>query len=201
MQGAPVWLKRSRVEKNTDRIQRKLEWSTRRVKVLWYKSQKKFSYSHNLGSHAIAVTKISSKGESIHLGPRVNTKNFNSIFMHELVHVIINQKYKRAIPKWLEEGLANHLSKRNKVDYKWLSKFKIPDDITDLAHPMLGSEDMIRFKYKASQALAEMLDKKCKLVELLSLSVGRKMENYIKTYCEIPDITLAFKKWVILKAK
>lgn len=197
---APKWLKKTRVEKVTDRIQNKLEWSTRKVNVYWYETQANFEKVHNFGPQAKAITKFQDNGASIHAGPNVNDKNFDEIFGHELVHVIIFQKYKDAIPKWLEEGLANHLSNLGKVDYKWLARQPFPSDVLQLAHPFKGSADGVNYRYKASQALAEMLDKKCDLENLIRLSVERKMEKYISTYCEIKDINQAFKEWVQKKA-
>lgn len=202
MPKAPVWLKRTRVEKVIDSIQSKLEWSTRRVKAYWYDSQENFEKHHSLGPLPRAVTVKNSKEQVIHLGPKVNDTNFDWIFGHEMVHIISFQKYKGAIPRWLEEGLANHLAKKSKkVDYKWLATQSFPKDITQMDHPLQGSEKEVSYHYVASQALAEMLDKKCDLENLIRLSVGRKMENYIETYCEIKDLNVAFKDWVTKKAK
>lgn len=200
---APDWLKRNRAEKSIRRIQRDLEWSIRRVPVYFYKDVDSFTKAHNLGPFVTAVTVSNSGGSTVHLGPKVTNDNFDQVFSHELVHVIIYQKYKDAIPKWLEEGLANHLAKKKKVDYKWLASKTLPEDVTKaLVHPLnTKSFDDAVFRYKASQALAEMLSKKCDLRILLQLSVERKMENYIKTYCEIKDLNATFKEWVAKKAK
>ncbi len=199
---APNWLKRNRAEKSIRRIQRDLEWSIRRVPVYFYKDVDAFTKAHSLGPFVTAVTVSNSKGSTIHLGPKVTNDNFDQVFSHELVHVIVYQKYKGAIPKWLEEGLANHLAKKKKVDYKWLAQQKLPDDVTTaLVHPLnTNSYNDAVFKYKASQALAEMLSKKCDLTNLLRLSVERKMQNYIVTYCEIKDLNATFKEWVKKKA-
>ena len=72
--------------------------------------------------------------------------------------------------------------------------------MAELAHPFKGSEDRIAYGYVASQAFAEMLDKKCDLQNLIRLSVERKMEDYIKRTCEISDMSVAFKSWVKQKA-
>lgn len=196
MHNAPDWLVRPRIEKITDRIQTKLEWSTRRVNVHWYKTQADFDKVHDYGPQALAVTKYSGGAPSIHLGPRVNEQNFDETFGHELVHVIVFQKYKGSIPKWLEEGLANHLSSVSKVDYKWLAQQTFPEDVRHLAHPFRGTARGVVYRYKASQAFAEMLNKKCDLQNLIRLSVERKMEDYIATYCEIKDMNKAFRDWV-----
>jgi hypothetical protein len=115
--------------------------------------------------------------------------------------VVVAQKYKSSIPKWLEEGLANHLSRNGSVDYKSLAKQPLPADINELAHPFKGNASLIGHRYMASQALAEMLDKKCNLEELIRLSFKRQMETYIANTCEINDLNAAFRDWVTKKAK
>jgi hypothetical protein len=197
---APSWLTQPRVERITDRIQTKLEWTTRKIKVNWYATQADFDKVHGYGPQALAVTGKDGGVASVHIGPNVDSANFDEIFGHELVHVIIFQKYKGAIPKWLEEGLANHLANRGKVDYHWLAKQPLPDDVRELAHPFSGSRSGVSYRYKASQAFAEMLDKKCDLQNLIRLSVERKMEDYISTYCEIKDLNQAFRDWVKKRA-
>lgn len=197
MPNAPDWLKATRVETVTEKIQYQLEWSTRRVLVKWYSTQKEFSKAHSLGPAAAAVTRSSQKEQLVMLGPKVTDKNFDTVFGHELVHVIFSQKYVGAIPEWLEEGLANHLAKKREVDYEKLAKRPFPKDVRELTHPYRGDRESIHYHYMASQALAEMLDKRCKLDGLLRLSVERKMADYIKTYCEIKDLNVAFKEWIL----
>jgi hypothetical protein len=199
MYNSPTWLKRPRVEQVTNRIQQKLEWRIRKVDVHWHSTMDTYLKVHNLGPKAVAVTKYSNEIASIHLGPNVQESNFNALFGHELVHVILYQKYKTSIPKWFEEGLANHLSQAGKVDYKWLAT-QPNQDVYQLAHPFSGDSAFVSLRYKSSQALAEMLDKKCKLENLIRLSVERKMEDYIKTYCEIKDLNQAFQAWIRQKA-
>ncbi|MEO0336199.1 MAG: hypothetical protein AAF202_07385 [Pseudomonadota bacterium] len=199
MDPAPEWVTMGRVDKIVQRIQTKLEWTVRRIKVKWYSDQKEFEASHNLGPAVRAVT--FKKDQRIYLGPRVTKENFDQIFAHELVHVISFQKYKASIPKWLEEGLANHLAKKKPVDYTWLAKQPFPQDVRSMTHPLKGSLKQAIYKYVSSQALAEMLDKKCKLERLLQLSVERNMNDYIKTFCEISDLTATYKEWVTKKAK
>ncbi|MGE4132389.1 MAG: hypothetical protein AB7F86_12175 [Bdellovibrionales bacterium] len=196
----PKWLKRTRVEKSIDRIQTKLEWTIRRIQVYYYSSFDDFAKAHSLGPMALAVTQTGTGEAVVQIGPSVTSENFDGVLAHELVHVIAFQKYKTAIPKWLEEGLANHLAKMQKVDYKWLAAQPFPPDVKELAHPMRGSTSEISYRYKASQAFAEMLDKKCDLENLIRLSVERKMEDYMRTYCEIPDLNEAFRAWVKKKA-
>ena len=194
MTNAPNWLTRNRVEKIVDRMQTKLEWTVHKINVVWYSDRAAFEKDHSLGANAQAVAQKNKN--TILIGPLVNDKNFDQVFGHELVHIISYQKYKEGIPKWLEEGLANHLAKNNKVDYAWLKTKAPPKDVFELSHPMSGSRDEILFKYETSQALAEMIAKKCDLTNLLRLSVGRNMEDYLKTYCEIPDLNEAYKKWL-----
>ncbi len=196
MENAPAWLTQTRVESVASRIANKLEWSIRRVPVKWYYNTDDFDKAHSLGPFATAVTVVQGDRITIHLGPSVTDAEFDETFGHELVHVVVAQKYKSAIPKWLEEGLANHIAKHQKIDYKWLLRQAFPPDVRELAHPMRGTVGGIRYRYKASQALAEMLDKKCDLENLVRLSVQRNMEDYIKTYCEISDLNAAFKAWV-----
>ncbi len=191
---APEWLMRTRVEKVVDRMQTALEWTVHKINVNWYTDQAEFEKAHGLGRHARAVAQKNLN--TILIGPKVTNENFDQVFGHELVHIIAYQKYKVGIPKWLEEGLANYLSKNGKVDYSWLKKQALPSSVFDLSHPMSGSSQDILFKYQTSQALAEMISKKCDLTNLLRLSVGRNMEDYLKTYCEIPDLNEAYRKWI-----
>ncbi len=205
---APEWLTEGQVDRVVSRIQNKLEWSTRRSTVKWFSNAAEYSKSHSLGAEAIAVTTSSGTTSVILMGPTVTRENFEHVLGHELVHVIVYQKYKGAIPKWLEEGLANHLARPGQIDYQWLAKQPLPTDVRELAHPMAlrsGSLtrhlDSVRYRYKASQALAEMLDKKCDLINLVRMSVARKMEPYIASMCEIQDLNKAFRDWVLKKSR
>ena len=196
----PSWLKRVHIDKVRDRIQSKLEWTIRRIEVEYHSNQNQFEKVHSLGKTPSAVTVKTSKIQKIHLGPQVTFKNFDQIFAHELVHVIFAQKYQGSIPRWLEEGFANHLSQKKAVNYLWLSKQNIPKDVTTLEHPFKNSSVGIHLHYTISQALVEMLKKKCDLENLIRLSVERKIEDYIKSYCNITDINKEFKKWIKDKA-
>lgn len=197
---APSWLTQTRVEKVTSRILNKLEWSIRKTRVQFYSSNEAYGRAHSLGPQPLAVTSSRGDVSTVHLGPRVTDRNFDQVFGHEVVHVIVTQKYKASIPKWLEEGLANHLSKAGAVDYKGLARQGLPADVRTLAHPFSGTAALIGFRYEASQALAEMLDKKCNLENLIRLSVQRDMETYIRNACDIKDLNAAFKDWVSSKA-
>lgn len=197
----PNWLNMNYAEKPILKIQSKLEWSVRRVDVFFYNNWSDYLRAHNLGKRAVAVTVTKNNKSSIHMSPNLTKANYPNVMAHELVHVILRQKYKDAIPKWLEEGLANHLAQYEKVDYKWLAQQTPIDDVTKLSHPFQASKSQISYRYKASQALAEMLQKKCDLENLIRLSVERKMTNYIDTFCGIKDINLAFKNWLKNKSK
>jgi uncharacterized protein YifN (PemK superfamily) len=195
----PKWVTKGRIDKVVDKVQTYLEWDIHRVNLYWYQDQASFEKVHSLGSVVVAVTKKNEN--SVHLGPAVTSENFDKIFAHELAHVIIAQKYKQAIPQWFEEGLANYISKAEVVDYKLLQSQPFPDDVHELTHPASGTAAQVHYKYMASQALAEMLAKKCDLKNLLRLSVGMKMDSYIDTYCEIKDLNKAFKDWVLKQGK
>ncbi len=59
---------------------------------------------------------------------------------------------------------------------------------------------MIGYRYTASQALAEMLDKKCDLENLIRISFKRDMETYIRNTCAIQDLNSTYQEWVKKKA-
>jgi hypothetical protein len=198
MTETPSWINKTRIDKVVDRIQMFLEWSIRRVNVIWYKDQATFEKVHGLGPAVLAISRRADN--TIHLGPRVTNENFDQVFGHELAHIISFQKYKEAIPKWLEEGIANHVAKAGQVDYAWLAKRPFPADVRGLIHPFATTTEGARYHYMASQALIEMIAAKCDLKNLLRLSVGMKMDSYLDTYCEIKDLNLAFQKWVKTKS-
>ena len=72
VKNAPNWVKRTKVEKATDRVQTKLEWSTRRINLFWHTTNESFVASHKLGSQALAVTTIRNGVVTVHMGPKVN---------------------------------------------------------------------------------------------------------------------------------
>jgi hypothetical protein len=194
---APSWLTSSKVNSTVDKIQNALEWSIRKVNVVWYYDQDSFQKYHGYNPTVLAVTK---KDENtIHMGPRIDTSNFSQVFGHELVHIILFQKYKNAIPQWLEEGLANYTAKQGKVDYLWLAS-QSNRDIRSLIHPFINSGNATkidaRYHYQASTAAIEMIASQCRLSDILQLSVGEKLENYLSTYCRITDINSEFQKWI-----
>ncbi|MDR3606138.1 MAG: chloride channel protein [Oligoflexia bacterium] len=202
---APAWADAARFEKVTAKIQRALEWDIRRVHVFWYTDQAVFEKSHGYGPSVLAYS--SHKDNSVHIGPKVTAGNFDGVFGHELVHVIIFQKYKDAIPKWLEEGLANYVAGFDTVDYSWLkTRVAQEGDVRALIHPFkgvaqLGGPEHARYHYMASKALVEMIVANCSLNDLLQLSVGKKLETYLDTFCGIPDVNSSFKAWVESKGR
>lgn len=193
----PAWLTESRVDRAATHVGNVLEWNIRRVTVYWYQSQTEFEKLHGFGPRVQAFSRPSDN--TFHLGPQVTQANFEPIFQHELTHVIIAQKYRPAIPSWVEEGLANYVAKKGKVDYVWLASQPFRG-VTSLTHPFRGAQDS-QYHYAASTAVVEMIAAKCSLSDLLQLSVGKKMETYLSTYCNLQDIDGEFKKWIETKGK
>ncbi len=198
---APSWLTARDVDKVVDRIQRVLEWDIRRVNVVWYTDEAAFEQAHHLGPTVLAFSRKSDN--SVQVGPRVDKASFPAIFGHELVHVIIYQKFKEAIPAWIEEGLANYLAGQGHVDYAWLKRHGVEGDVRKLVHPFQGiqpgalaRDEHARYHYLASQALTEMVAAHCDLEQLLQLSVGKKLETYLSTFCGITDLNGEFRSWI-----
>lgn len=196
MRGAPDWVTRSQIERVIDKIERKLEWPIRKITAVWHLNAEEFQALHGFGPTVLAFARA--KDNSVHIGPRVDEKNFEATFGHELVHVILYQKYKTAIPKWLEEGLASYLSGEKRVDYRWL-RAQPKMDITTLSHPFKGSVQS-QYHYQVSTAVIEMIASKCSLPDLLQLSVGKSLTTYLATYCEIKDINQSFNQYLDKKA-
>jgi len=188
----PPFLTRSRVRRVVGRVESFLEWDIRKVRVLWYASAEEFSKSSGLGFEALAYTRPNEN--IIHIGPKVDDKNFDIVLGHELTHVVLYQKYKDAVPKWLEEGLANYVAKKKSVDWSLLKGKTLPD-ITSLVHPGDG-RNLPAMHYAASTAAMQMIASRCRVQDLLQLSVGKKLETYLSTFCRIKEINSEFKKWV-----
>ncbi len=205
MQNSPAWVKSSQVSRVVDRVEATLEWDIRRIRVYWYQDEDRFFKAHALGSHSVVAASRKSD-MSMHLGPRVDPSNFEEIFAHELVHIILFQKYGDAIPVWLQEGLANFVGNRGKVDYKWLNNEPLPADIRALGHPFRtggstdGGTNSVRRHYMTSRAILEMIASRCDLQQLIQLSVGKKLENYLNTFCGISDLNKDYGKWLKRKA-
>lgn len=189
---APDWLKEYRLQSVVDKVQSFLEWDIRRIHVYYYANPTDFNRKLTLNFRAAAFFRRADS--TLHLGPEVETHNFDRIFTHELVHAIFYQKYKGSVPSWLEEGFANYIGQTERVDYAWLVR-QPATDVTKLVHPNVDDTGA-KYHYQASTALIEMIAKKCRLVELLKLSVGAKMTRYLSTYCEIKDVNGAFTQWV-----
>jgi hypothetical protein len=194
-ENAPEWLNEDQLETATSNINDFLEWDLRRVRAYYHADAAEFDKLTGLKFTADAY--FNPKDSTIHLSPRVGAENFNQIFGHELVHAIFFQKYKGAIPLWLEEGFANFIGKKSVVDYEWLAA-QPKTDVTQLGHS--AKTNNAKFHYAASTALIEMLQDHCSLTDLLQLSVGKKMEVYIGNFCEIRDVNAAYTKWVSDKA-
>jgi hypothetical protein len=197
MPNAPDWVTETRVNGIVEKIQTLLQWDIRRIHVTFYSDEAAFENVHHMGPTVLAFSRKSDN--SVHVGPRVTSENFEGVFGHELTHVISFQKYHDAIPSWLEEGLANYLVKRGDPDYAWMATQPPLRDIHELTHPFNGTTDHVRFVYMASRALIDMIAAKCDLNDLLQLSVGKKMETYFGTYCGIPDLNAEFRKWIASK--
>jgi hypothetical protein len=195
---APLWLNSSRVEHVVDHVQDKLEWDIRKISVRFYSDETQFEKLHGFGSSVLAFSQKNTG--VIAMGPKITTSNFDAIFGHELTHMVLYQKYKTAIPGWLEEGLADYVGQNSKVDYVWLSTQNHPD-VRTMSHPFKAQVQSPRYQYQASTAVIEMLAAKCGLDDLLQLSVGSNLEHYFSTFCGISDINQAFNDWVTQKAQ
>jgi hypothetical protein len=200
-ENVPTWVTSSRMERVADKISNALEWDIRKIKVTFFADQRAFLKAHGLDDSVLAYT-IKPKN-LVGIGPRVTPANFDPVFGHELVHVILYQKYKDAVPGWLEEGLANYTVKYGKVDYPWLAS--LPErDFSSLTHPFSAGGKMgaggPRYAYQASQALMEMIATHCDIKDLVTMSVGKKLESYLPTLCEITDLNGEFRKWIKRKA-
>src|SRR4051812_12317297 len=83
---APSWLKASRVDRVVEKAENFLQWDTRRVRVYWYTDAASFEKVHKLGP---AVQAFSRRDENaIHVGPAVDSANFDQVFGHEVAHII-----------------------------------------------------------------------------------------------------------------
>ncbi len=193
---APDWLTEYKLQAVIDRVQSFLEWDLNKIEAFGYGDQGVFNSKHNLSFSVDAIFKKSDS--TIHVAPNVDATLFERVFGHELVHAIFFQKHKQAIPIWLEEGLANHVSQHGPPDYHWLVN-KSWGDVTEMGHPNKGLLEP-KLHYTISTALIEMIESKCSLRDLLQLSVGKKMESYLTTYCDIKEINTSFRKWVEIQA-
>lgn len=194
---APSWLTERQLETTVSRVESKLEWKLRRIKAYGYTDARAFEAVHKLGPKVPALFRHSDS--AILVGPEVNKDNFDPLFAHECVHAIFFQKYKTAIPDWLNEGLANYIGRMNKVNYPWLAT-QSWGDVRQLKHPYRDAGGS-KLHYAVATALIEMIASKCSLPDLLQLSVGAKLDTYLGTFCEIQDLNQSFREWVSKKAK
>lgn len=211
-ENAPKWLTALRVNRVVDHVVYEIPWSIHRVRVRWFDSASEFAAAHGLksdgSSNILAVTK---KNENeMDIGPGVNTKNFDGVFGHELVHVIISQKYGiGAIPPWLEEGLANYTAKRNDVRFVEIKKYlnEHPDfDVRTLGHPFSGntvpgvSADL---QYSMSTVLMQSIAAHCDAYDLLQMATGKgnSVEGWLEKICDISDLNKTFRDYVAKRAK
>jgi hypothetical protein len=192
VQDAPSWASPRLIRGIADRISSELQWSIRRFALIFYKNDQAFAASSRLGFRVNGFFRP--KDQSIHIGPNVNSKKFPKTFGHELVHLIFAQKHRAAIPDWLEEGLANFIGSKRRVKYKWLAKQRLVP-VTQLTHPNKDRSGS-KYHYQASTAAAEMIASRCNLKDLLMLSVGRNLENYLSRLCKIENVDTAFYSWI-----
>ena len=202
---APSWLTSSRVQSVVDGVQTTMEWDIRKIQVTWYTDPAEFEKLHGTGASVLAFARRTDN--TLHVGPRVDSSNFDGVFGHELVHIIVFQKYRNAIPGWLDEGLANYAAKRVSIDYNWLAREPYRD-VSTLTHPFQGANTSgvtiptsARYSYMASTSLMEMIAHHCDIHDLLQLSVGKKLETYLGTFCDISDVNTEFQKWIKSKAR
>jgi hypothetical protein len=202
-ENAPSWVTGSRIDRIEGKIADKLGGSDfHKIRLSFFTDQVAFRKTHDLDESVLAFT--IKPENSVTIGPKVTSSDFDAVFGHELVHIILFQKYKNSIPGWLEEGLANHLAKHGKVDYAWLAK-QPARDIALLAHPFGPVGSILpggpRYAYQASQALMEMIATHCEVTDLVGMSAGKKLESYLPTLCGIEDLNAEFKKWITRKTR
>lgn len=193
---APKWLTSYKLSDIAAKMEREMGWSIRRVKVIFHETDASFNGAANLNFSANAF--FSPSRQTIEFKPQRDLDSFTPTFRHELSHVISNQKFKGGIPSWLEEGFANYLGSKRKVDYKWLAAQNLPD-ASGLSHPQSDSTGS-QMHYQLSTATVEMIAKRCNLKDLLMLTTGSKLTNYLETFCKIKDINAAVREWVKSKA-
>ncbi len=188
----PQWVSERLLESTIKPIENFLQWEVRRVNVFAHTDANEFEALHHGGPRVAALFR--KQDGAIHLGPKVTAENFAPIFAHEWVHAALYQKYRGAIPAWLEEGLANYLGKVGSVDYEWLVRQPI-QDVRKFIHPLADPTQM-KLHYQTSTAVTQMIASKCSLSDLLQLSVGKKLETYLSTYCQITDVNQAYRDWL-----
>jgi hypothetical protein len=190
----PKWVKSGDIRAALRKAERALEWDLRRVTVKFEPKAEVFLKSFGFSAEVLAFSDKSAA--RIVMGPLVTGANFEEVLTHEIVHHAIAQKYKAAIPVWLEEGLANHIARPGRKPNYALLKQQAPFEVFRLGHPFKDPSLPPRVHYEASLALAKLLDRKCGLMTLLQLSVGRSVEGYLATTCGIENLSGAYQRWV-----
>lgn len=194
---APAWATRIRINTTVRRVERFLEWDLRRISLIWYSDTKSFETAHRMGPNIRAVTQ--KQYNRILVGPLTTPQNFDQVLAHELTHMILFQKFKDAIPSWLEEGLANHIGKIDPPDYRWLNtQAKLPR-VQEMKHPFLSGNP--KLMYQISGALIGLISSKCDLQDVLQLAVGKKLETYLHTTCALGDLDQELKTFVSRKSR
>lgn len=193
---SPDWLNSSTVQSVVERVQNYLEWDFRKLSVFYHSEAASFNQQHQFNFGVDAFFRKSDS--TIHLSPQVSSKNFSQVFGHELVHALFFQKYQKAIPVWLEEGLANTIAQYPSPNYQWLKTQTWPS-VSTMGHVTQKLVDP-KVYYGVSTAVIEMIRDKCDLHELLKLSVGSQFTAYLKTYCGIEELDKSFTEWVGMKA-
>lgn len=197
VENAPEWLSSYTLSDIATEMESKLHWSIRRVKVVFHNTNQSFASASNL--NFIAAAFFSPSRQAIEFSPQKDLAEFTPTFRHELVHVISNQKFKDSIPRWLEEGFANYIGSKRKVDYKWLAKQSLPK-ASQLSHPSTDDGGS-KMHYQLSTATVEMIAGTCNFDDLLMLATGSKLTNYLETFCKIKDLDSSVAEWVVKKSK
>jgi hypothetical protein len=192
VENAPSWLSSYTLSEIASEMESEMGWSIRRVKVIFHNTDQTFTKSANLNFSALAF--FSPSRQTIEFKPQKDLASFTPTFRHELAHVISNQKFKGGIPQWLEEGFANYIGAKQKIDYKWLKAQTLPD-ASKLSHPNSDATGS-RMHYLLSTATVEMIASKCDLHDLLMLTTGSKMTQYLETFCKIKNLDADVRDFV-----
>ncbi len=202
---APAWLKARVAERSVERIERHLEWDLRKIHVWFYSDSARFNQAHGLRSSQVTVFAFTKPADlSVHFSPGITAENFDRFFGHELVHVMLRQKFKGSVPPWLEEGVANTFGAKGarpvvslKLDYPWILAQAGARDLRQMRHPFRSEGgEQAKFHYQASTALVEFIRSRCDLEQLLQLSVKKSVESYLPTLCEIRDLNAEFRSFL-----
>jgi hypothetical protein len=192
VQQAPAWLNVETVKNTAKRIESRLQWTIRRVTIRFEADPERYKTVSTLQFPTRAL--FNPKNNTVYFGPSINADNFAPTLGHELVHVVFQQKHRKAIPAWLEEGFANFIGAETIADYRFLNSETIPK-ITSLGHPN-SDPDRFRMHYQLASAAVDYISSRCKLNDLLMMSVKRSVEDYLQKLCKIKDIDSELVDWV-----